>query len=1099
MNSLLDLIKKLYGPKAISSTVGTRTNVVIFPKGDLQRYLSADLNIEGISKEAAKNTYLEMHDLIPYVSTMNDAERLIFEGNLRRLKNNLESHGLVEGENVSSGITSIQSEADQRKLKRREIERGPVNQEGLMGTNVATGIFSKPKEGKLAKDFLVSDVIGNPFEINYYQGRSREDILRSAEAQLKMIDDELANLTDQITNKNLQLTQEQKINFARNLETKKRFEKDFETFKTKPEAEVLDIETGKKIEDVETLKEKSGLVAPPTSPIGRIDLMNKQMLQRADELFPSEATLQKEEAKRQALIAKQYEGKGYAGGTFGPSGMYRSVARDFLLDQNAKGKIKLTDDVVKNLEERNYISGGQPLMYPDPIRVMRFHYGDDVFDKIPLDKIPTGARSEIIDAMSKVEANPVKIESPVTPGGYMTPGEMKANIDELKNIERMIKRRESRFADMTEEQIQNELEQYGSKRSSFEMAFQSDHPEAYETYLKKQEKGGDIKAALKNYSYREKPNQFYEFGKEPKMDVYHIAEDMAEYVYQKPFDELPQDLKSKLLDAANEEYINVLSIGDEGFAKGGSVGSKGLDYLTGMEPPKNGYAGGGRVNFEKGSIPKMLKFLIDKLADEKNFNKTLLEKSNPKAIQELYIEQYGKLPSAEEIKDIVNKQLQNKGSMEVTNPKTGEVTIPKNPIMTVEDLQFKHKDAFNAHDQISVDIGDKIAPDMIAESMAEMKGKDYFSLSQKEQSDLYKKALAYVDDVRMTKRQNKSLYVRGDAITEENFGNTPFAPSQETLDNLKKAREMTKGMSLEDEMNMVLNQYDKSMFIKNEQGMVDVTNPENVRKMALLLKRDHPELYRRLEAGMPQEKSTIPSTLKEFKKTSPEVYGEFSKSTNRMQELLNFRSGQETFETFDLETYNYLNSQEIGRLLNQLKNPYKISDKERDLVKTGFTRDNMEGTGLKNLDEINFRTDKKQLETYLDDLYNKKQVEEAETELFNLKDSGREPNAVGGRVGFEKGSIPEEEDEKPSEEYIKSREAGRFKYSFDVQGPDSRIRKSGLPGKTNPKDYGLGITYLSNPSNETAPEIRVGGSRRGAGIEIRKRFKEGGLGYLVGE
>jgi len=181
--------------------------------------------------------------------------------------------------------------------------------------------------------------------------------------------------------------------------------------------------------------------------------------------------------------------------------------------------------------------------------------------------------------------------------------------------------------------------------------------------------------------------------------------------------------------------------------------------------------------------------------------------------------------------------------------------------------------------------------------------------------------------------------------------------------------------------------------------LVDVTNPENVRKMALLLQRDHPDLYRRLETGMPQEKSTIPSTLEEFKKTTPEVYDEFSKSTNRMQELLNFRSGQETFETFDLETYKYLNSQEIGRLLNQLKNPYKISDKERTAVTSGFTRENLEGTGLKNLDEINFRTDKKQLETYLDDLYNKKQVEEAQIELSNLQDSGREPNAKGGPAG----------------------------------------------------------------------------------------------------
>jgi hypothetical protein len=266
----------------------------------------------------------------------------------------------------------------------------------------------------------------------------------------------------------------------------------------------------------------------------------------------------------------------------------------------------------------------------------------------------------------------------------------------------------------------------------------------------------------------------------------------------------------------------------------------------------------------------------------------------------LYIEKYGKLPSAEEIKDIVNKQLQNKGSMEVMNPKTGEVITPKNPIMTVEDLQFKHKEAFKAHDQIfNVDINDKIAPDMIAESMAEIKGKDYFSLSQKEQSNLYKKALAYVDDVRMTKKQ----------------------------------------------------------------------------------------------------KPTMTPTLEEFKQTNPEAYDEFSKSTNRMQELLNFKSGQETFETFDLEKYNYLNSQEIGRLLNQLKNPYKISDKERDVVRTGFTRENFEGTGLKNLDEINFRADKKQLEIYLDDLYNKKQIEETQIELNDLQDSGRKPNAKGGPAG----------------------------------------------------------------------------------------------------
>jgi hypothetical protein len=142
--------------------------------------------------------------------------------------------------------------------------------------------------------------------------------------------------------------------------------------------------------------------------------------------------------------------------------------------------------------------------------------------------------------------------------------------------------------------------------------------------------------------------------------------------------------------------------------------------------------------------------------------------------------------SIDKLLENLNKKTKGKKSMESVNPKTGEVTIPKKPIrraeeptgmttmdvepeivdersikktksiMKIDDLKTKHKDAFEAHDQIfNVDINDKIAPDMIAESMAETKGKDYFSLSQEEQSNLYKKALAYVDDVRMTKRQNK--------------------------------------------------------------------------------------------------------------------------------------------------------------------------------------------------------------------------------------------------------------------------------------------------------------------------------------------------------
>ena len=616
-----------------------------------------------------------------------------------------------------------------------------------------------------------------------------------------------------------------------------------------PTADVIEAGSKQRVtgEGLEKLIKEQGLIASPKTPIGKIDLMNKQLLQKVDKLFPSEETLQKEEAARKALLEKKYEGKGFAGGVFGPSGIYRSVARDFLLDQNAKGAIKLNPETIKALEERSYISGGQSLIYPDPIRVMRYHYGDDVFDKIPVDELKKtmGARSDILEAMSKVEAKPVKVEAPKTPGGYMTPGEMLANIEEYKNIEGIIRRRESRFADMTDEEILNELGHYGSQRTAYETALQFDHPDAYEKYLIQQGKGGDIKSALKNYQYREKPNLSYEFGKEPKEDLRHIADDMAEYLYQKEFSQLSDDIKTKLLDAANEEYMNILSTfadgGRVGYADGGSIG---LDYLMGMDS---------RPKYKKGGDVKKLLDLIAK----------------------------------------TNKELKGKKSMETVNPKTGEVTVPKEPVKTAErktieydameeanKLSLKHKEAAYAFDEIQpIDIYDKIAPDRVAEIMAEIKGKDYYDLSKKQQSELYKKAQSFLDDYKKIDRINtavkkfnagqelqamdkkylsqfvpesevtfeskvdKSIWKKGDPITEENFGSTPFAPSQESLDNLEKARKMSSEMSLEKRMNQVLNQYDKSMFKKNEQGMVDVTDSENIEKMALLLKRDHPEIY----------------------------------------------------------------------------------------------------------------------------------------------------------------------------------------------------------------------------------------------------------------
>jgi len=89
MKGLLAIIQKIYGKSALSKTIGTRTNVIKLPNNEIKQYIKKDLNIEAASDKLAEKAKQEMLELVPDVPKMNDAERLIFEGNLRRLDNKL--------------------------------------------------------------------------------------------------------------------------------------------------------------------------------------------------------------------------------------------------------------------------------------------------------------------------------------------------------------------------------------------------------------------------------------------------------------------------------------------------------------------------------------------------------------------------------------------------------------------------------------------------------------------------------------------------------------------------------------------------------------------------------------------------------------------------------------------------------------------------------------------------------------------------------------------------------------------------------------------------------------------------------------------------
>jgi hypothetical protein len=89
MKSILELIKLIYGSKALSKILGTRTNVIRLPDNEVKRYIKEELNIEAASDKLAQKAKEEMGELIADLPKMNDAEKLILEGNLRRLANKL--------------------------------------------------------------------------------------------------------------------------------------------------------------------------------------------------------------------------------------------------------------------------------------------------------------------------------------------------------------------------------------------------------------------------------------------------------------------------------------------------------------------------------------------------------------------------------------------------------------------------------------------------------------------------------------------------------------------------------------------------------------------------------------------------------------------------------------------------------------------------------------------------------------------------------------------------------------------------------------------------------------------------------------------------
>jgi hypothetical protein len=192
MKGILELIKLIYGSKALSKVLGTRTNVIRLPDNELKQYTKNDLNIEAASDKLAQKAKADMYELLAEYPQMNDAERLIFDGNLRRLGNKLgvtqkkqgSAADVLEfgtGEKVSpEGIMSLTEKAGQKNP--------PTTLMGKLESRIKQ-LEASGEDLSTMKGQTLDEIMGDVMQTQKTMSKMQDEGLVRAAVRYKMMDD----------------------------------------------------------------------------------------------------------------------------------------------------------------------------------------------------------------------------------------------------------------------------------------------------------------------------------------------------------------------------------------------------------------------------------------------------------------------------------------------------------------------------------------------------------------------------------------------------------------------------------------------------------------------------------------------------------------------------------------------------------------------------------------------------------------------------------------------------------------------------------------------------------------------------------------------
>ena len=283
-------------------------------------------------------------------------------------------------------------------------------------------------------------------------------------------------------NPDVRLSQGQKDNILYNLGVYRR------TIAEKNKLEKGILDEGKKLDEVYD-SAVSGRPIEELTLKGALERMMKltdDLKKKADEgekdfvtfFSPTKKTPEQEER-----LAKLYYGKAY-----GPiSSEARGLGSFNLPKLHEAGVIKLDDTIYENLKKGAHHYGGAMTFAPDPVRIWRKHFGEDIFDKMENWRYNEG--EDVFSWLERNKIEPVVKEGPKSATDYLHPVELQAELDQelkLLNVYKNPKAESSQgyFGIDDPKRLMERIGFHGENVRFLEDSLQRIDPDSYREYVR---------------------------------------------------------------------------------------------------------------------------------------------------------------------------------------------------------------------------------------------------------------------------------------------------------------------------------------------------------------------------------------------------------------------------------------------------------------------------------------------------------------------------------------------------------------------------------------------------------------------------------------